>query len=429
MRRLFDLILIAALTIVVPASAQERKEMAKELDPIKDSPKKDWVYTANEKISLPFVNSGHCYVATSKAITSLDITSGHIVQSFERKDTDADEILSTIAVYNHRLLLWTICGKDLNRAVLRCYDMKLQKELWRSTVRFAGMTYGAFPSALPSMGPTLWENRVYIPEGRSMKPGPSLGGIVCLDINDGKQIWKSRKFGIVIASPVVHDGLVIATAGCPMNQTMCFDARTGKEEWRYAAGHSENSVTVLGNKLFLYSTELHCLDPASGKEQELPSIGFKMKGTIQATLAQDNERLYVRGLNTMYCFSKAATKDALLWKKTMKKAFSAPAIAKNRIYVANQNGNLYCLDAGSGNESWKYHIGSLLLAGMERGSFFADDNKSQIIVSSPVLAKGRILITSGKRLVCLDTGDPSVDGWFCLDGNPARTGVNQERHN
>jgi outer membrane protein assembly factor BamB/anti-sigma factor RsiW len=84
-----------------------------------------------------------------------------------------------------------------------------------------------------------------------------------------------------------------------------------------------------------------------------------------------------------------------------------PAYASGRLYVGSVWGDVLCVDAQSGKQTWRYRF---------------DDSKG--ITSQVMLDQGRAYATTGNgMLVCLDTGDQSVTGWHTFGGASGHNGV------
>ncbi|MCX5799779.1 MAG: PQQ-binding-like beta-propeller repeat protein [Candidatus Eisenbacteria bacterium] len=115
---------------------------------------------------------------------------------------------------------------------------------------------------------------------------------------------------------------------------------------------------------------------------------------------------------------------SLKWKRGFRGAVtSSPAVNDGRVYFGCRDGRLYCLDAGSGEEAWKFTAGAgigaspavsggRVFVGAYNGSFWCIDARSgqkvwefkagAKIVSSPCVASGSVLFGSHDRnLYCV----------------------------
>ena len=101
-------------------------------------------------------------------------------------------------------------------------------------------------------------------------------------------------------------------------------------------------------------------------------------------------------LNTGSTTSSAPRQGHLAWSTQIRGArefWSSPAAVKNRLYVGNSNGNLYCLDANNGDLIW---------------TFYGD---SYAIFSSPTVANGKVFFgAADRKIYALPAEDPNSDG-------------------
>jgi outer membrane protein assembly factor BamB len=111
-----------------------------------------------------------------------------------------------------------------------------------------------------------------------------------------------------------------------------------------------------------------------------------------------------------------------------------------------------CTDPASGREVWKYKLegdlkkdggflgappaaagGHLVLATLKGDVIRLDPQTGKVVKSwstgsptrfQPAVDGGRVYVgTQDGKLICVDTGDPSLTGWPCWGGNPAHTGA------
>ncbi|MDA1272467.1 MAG: PQQ-binding-like beta-propeller repeat protein [Verrucomicrobia bacterium] len=93
--------------------------------------------------------------------------------------------------------------------------------------------------------------------------------------------------------------------------------------------------------------------------------------------------------------STAPNSPALVWKTDIGrwgKFWSSACVADGKLYIGGNDGNLYCLDAGTGEHLWTY---------------FTDTG--QPIFSSPVFAKNRVYFAGYERLYAIPATGPSGD--------------------
>ena len=82
-----------------------------------------------------------------------------------------------------------------------------------------------------------------------------------------------------------------------------------------------------------------------------------------------------------------------------------PVTVNGKLLLGSIMGDVFCLNAASGEMLWKISIG-------------------EPILFQPAVAKGRVYVaTSNGSLSCLRTGDPRDDGWTCWGGSAAHNGT------
>jgi outer membrane protein assembly factor BamB len=101
-------------------------------------------------------------------------------------------------------------------------------------------------------------------------------------------------------------------------------------------------------------------------------------------------------LNTGYSSSAAPRTAQLAWSKKIPGAqefWSSPSVFKDKVYVGNSNGNLYCINAATGDVVWTF------------------SGYSFPIFSSPAIAQDMVFFAGADRkLYALPADDPNSDG-------------------
>ena len=101
-------------------------------------------------------------------------------------------------------------------------------------------------------------------------------------------------------------------------------------------------------------------------------------------------------LNTGYSTSPAPRRGRVSWSTKIRGArefWSSPSLFKDKLFVGNSNGNLYCLNANNGDLIWTFY-----------GDSFA-------IYSSPTIAEDTVFFgAADRKIYALPTRDPNSDG-------------------
>ncbi len=126
--------------------------------------------------------------------------------------------------------------------------------------------------------------------------------LVALDAKTGEIKWEDDEYLPEVASPVAANGLLfIATS---YGVFACYDAKTGDKLWEQEFGNGfYASPVIAGNKIYALDTdgEVHIMEVS----REAKIIGTAQLGEEgYTTPAFSDGRIYIRGLNQLYCFGE-----------------------------------------------------------------------------------------------------------------------------
>jgi outer membrane protein assembly factor BamB len=433
-RILFILVLFSCLLVIFRVNINAQSEKTK-----LNAGNKVWEFEAKEKLVAPIFAQGKIYIGNSKVIYVLDVESGKNLSEF---NIQLDVPIISITFSDDKLYTW---GAEVkNKVNIHCFDAKIGKELWKYEGEgTGGVTLSGCPPSLPPIGPAIYKGKIYLPGGAESKT--PFGGLTCLDAKTGKVLWQDKEFGCICSAPVIYNELLYVTAACPRNTTRCYDLNTSSVKWEFGTKnpeyHSESSVSVFQDRLYFYTSKgVNCLNPKTGnlikdtsiqgllcleeeeEEMKIDGLGIvktrhpKPGQSVIARISQDKKRVYITNSKNLYCFSKNEMEKKPLWLFNPQDELSFPAVGGNKLYVGCANKNLYCLDAKTGAELWKFATEDLI-----RERF-----KGQNIISAPILCNGKVYITSDKKLYCIASGDSKCDGWFGEGGGPEHGGYNRK---
>jgi len=285
-----------------------------------------------------------------------------------------------------------------------CFNAITGREIWRYT------TGGYIMSS-----PAIYKGKVYI--------GSLDANLYCLDALDGSLIWKYQTpysfTSGVGSSPVIYDKKVYV--GAEDGKLYCFDADPfddGIDEgmndppyaeydliWFHQTINSvESSPAIANGRLYvlsigLFSGGLYCLNAYSGSLQWLyqwwtiqqPTISSDRAGreyrwapTWSSPAVAHGNVYFIHDYGELFCLN--AVSGEKKWSYTTDEdGGSSPAIAYGRVYVGtsyveeappyNEGGKLYCLDARTGRYIWNFTLG-------------------HFIYSSPAIANGKVYFGS-----------------------------------
>jgi len=155
--------------------------------------------------------------------------------------------------------------------------------------------------------------------------------------------WKFHTTGHFISSPAVVNGVVFA--GNTNGLLYAVDQESGAEKWKFKTGSRVNSSpAVVGGMVYFgsYDGTFYAVDAVSGQER----WKFKTEG----------ERRYA----AKHIHGIQPTGETM--PDPYDTFLSSPAIWSGAVYFGSGDGNIYALDAASGNLLWKFHTGDVVHA-------------------------------------------------------------------
>ncbi|MCD6461262.1 MAG: PQQ-binding-like beta-propeller repeat protein [Thermoplasmata archaeon] len=245
--------------------------------------------------------------------------------------------------------------------------------------------------------PAISDGAVYI--GVFNESGGN-GGLCKLDASTGQIVWHLDNISSVhLSKPAVSDGRVYVGEMGLFNSTafsyeppyglLCVNESDGSLLWRFSTGGPvASSPAVAGNKVFFSSKDgrLYAIS-LEGAEMWNRSIGASISSPAVA-----DGRVYVGsgGFDSegrLWCFD---LNGSLLWNLTTTGGIqSSPLVADGMVFFATNeaNGTIYSLST-DGEEVWRY-----------------TPEPRQYILSSPALVDGRLYIASDNGMLYCFAGD------------------------
>lgn len=186
--------------------------------------------------------------------------------------------------------------------------------------------------------------------------------------------WKYQAGAVVVSQPTESNG--VTYFGSLDGNIYALDANTGAKLWTYKTNYEvKSSVAVVSGKLYTGADDgnIYCLDANTGTK-----VWETFAGGVTKNLLGSGPYLNIAP-----------------------PVRSSPMVVDNRVYVGALDGNLYCLDANSGNTIWKFQTQGPILA-------------------TPTIVDGRIYFPSctGGYPIYLAAPSPYGD-FYCLDANNA----------
>ncbi|HPD45347.1 MAG TPA: PQQ-like beta-propeller repeat protein [Anaerohalosphaeraceae bacterium] len=299
---------------------------------------------------------------------------------------------STPAVVGNKVYVFTRQGDE---EVALCLDAADGKEIWRDTYQAQAVT-GA---AARHPGP---RSSIAVAEGRIVTLG--VGGVVsCLDAATGKVVWRKDPFPKLVPrfftsmSPMIVDGMAIAHVGTAGNGAMiAFDLATGNEKWRWSAEGPEygspNLLTVAGVKQLVTLTEKSIVGISVTDGKLLWSQPF-----VPQNRAYNATTPIVDGQTVIYMGAGRGVRAVKIEKQgdafTVKELWNNPDIAPQyntpvlnggALYGMSDRGNLFCLDAKTGQARW------IDQTSRDRGGFCSTIDAGSVILALP--SSGELIV-------------------------------------
>jgi outer membrane protein assembly factor BamB len=328
--------------------------------------------------------------------------------------------ISTPIVQQGRVFIINKCGEDVTQQErVQCFDAESGKLLWEHK-------FNVFLTDIvrDRLG---WTHLCGDPETGNVYAHGTQGFLLAFD-KDGKILWRhslTEEFGRItgyggrVVSPMVDGDLVIVgmvnadwgelTIGG--TRFAAFNKRTGAVVWWGTTGYRVRDtyyscpvVAVINGERLLISGGgdggVHAFKVRTGEKVWSYIFG---SGAVNCSPVVDGNYVYIghgeenegNTQGRVICLNAGSVKDgkpALVWKVDgIKAKYASPVLHEGRLYVPNEVGTLFCLDAQTGKQLWDFQYG-------------------QNTKGSPVWADGKIYITEvDSRFHVLKPGDKECE--------------------
>ena len=164
------------------------------------------------------------------------------------------------------------------------------------------------------------------------------GNIYAVDAETGRQIWKRATGGPVPSTPAVANGTVYA--GSYDGKFYALNAQTGAIRWKFATG-GERRFEAKG---------IHGLEPKNQTIADQYDVFLSSPVIVQGAV------YFGSGDGNLYALDAAS--GELKWKfKTGDVVHASPAYADGVLYFGSWDSFFYAVDAATGKEKWRFHGG------------------------------------------------------------------------
>lgn len=351
---------------------------------------------------------------------------------------------STPIIVGENLLIAAAPAKSTLRG-LRCYNRNDGTLRWKREVEYseAEATHGTNPYCSSSP----------VSDGKTVVIWHGSAGLFAYDL-EGNELWR-KDLGKVEhiwgfgSSPLIHDGLVILNFGPGLNAFVAaFGLKDGKEVWRqeFAGMKSEKVEEFRGSwstplvhkgeagwELLLSLPErLQAVNPRTGKE--IWSSGGFSNLVYTSPLASGDIVVAMCG----YGGPAVAVRDGgkgdvtdshRLWRhEGNPQRVGSGVLVEGFIYILNEPGLAWCLDAKTGEKKWEQRLGGtnswssscyvdgrLYCTNMDgdtfvlevtpaAGKILAENKIGETTRASLAFSNGQVFLRTYKNLYCFEKG-------------------------
>jgi len=236
---------------------------------------------------------------------------------------------------------------------------------------FAAAIDGKVYALNPKNGDLIWrvKTRSRVISGPSVNGDQVLvgtldGEVIALKRADGAELWRSRAPSEALATPVGSGNTVVAKA--VDGREYGLDAATGERRWAF--DRNEPNLTlrglstplIIGNRVYtgLDNGKLSVLNLTDGTQVWEQTISvptgrgeLDRVNDIDADMLPGNDGLFVVTYGGDLTLVDYNTGDSR-WRRSVK-SYTGMALGGDKVFVTDDDGTVWALDAASGAAAWK----------------------------------------------------------------------------
>jgi outer membrane protein assembly factor BamB len=215
--------------------------------------------------------------------------------------------------------------------------------------------------------PSIAYGRVYLASQK--------GRFFVVDARTGNRIWTKHFSRCSPSSPTIADGIVYQAFMHPLpcqyhlpgasGFVIAWDARNGRELWRFDAGAVESSPLVVDHTLYFgsWDSRLYAL-ALRGRKRPRLRWTFKADDQVVAAPAYAQGTVYL-ATSSGSVYALDARTGRVRWHATSFSRFGSreyfyatPTVAYGRVFAGNADGTVYAFGASNGRLLWARQVGT-----------------------------------------------------------------------
>ncbi|MBS4774204.1 MAG: PQQ-binding-like beta-propeller repeat protein [Proteobacteria bacterium] len=277
-------------------------------------------------------------------------------------------------------------------AVVSAFRLDNGKRIWKKRLKPTNKEEKS--SSLKGAGIAVYNQKVYATTG--------FGDVFCLNMFDGKKLWKTSLEMPIRIAPTVAANRVIVQA---LDNTLAvLDAQDGKTLWKGQTDYE--ATTIVGGASPAYNTdmdviiaafsngELRAFKASTGTPLWTDLLVSKKRTNslaeitaIKANPVIDGDKVFAVGYNSVLAAIDLRT-GSRIWEREMGST-SQPWVAGEYIFVLTNDFNLLALNKNNGKIIWNTAIPT------------GEDlnEKSGVFGNGPVLASNRLIVATSNGYI------------------------------
>lgn len=284
--------------------------------------------------SAPALDGENVFFGTDSGIFyALNQSNGDIVWQFKTASQPQGKgILSSPVAHNGTVYFGAYDGN------VYAFDAKTGNLRWKYS---DADWIGSSPAVAPNLGLlfiglefSLWRKR---------------GGIVALDMQTGREVWRASHQALTHGSPLYIQEEDMVVIGSNDHTLYAYDARTGVLRWVYVTQGDIKTTPAYDPKrrAVLFASmdwRLYGISAVNGK----PIAAFEAGAGMYSIPLIDGDTVYIASLDKKLYALDMDTFEPRWVYETAGRIFSSPVIADGSVWIGSNDGRLYELDPDKG---------------------------------------------------------------------------------